>query len=35
MLKKLELSYDDFDTIKGYCDKIGIQFLSTADESES
>lgn len=35
MLKKLELSYDDFNTIKSYCDKIGIQFLSTADESES
>ena len=35
MLKKLELSYNDFVTIKEYCDKIGIQFLSTADESES
>ena len=35
MLKKLELSYDDFITIKKYCDEIGIQFLSTADESES
>lgn len=35
MLKKMELSYDDFITIKKYCDEIGIQFLSTADESES
>lgn len=35
MLKKLELSYDQFTTIKEYCNKIGIQFLSTADETES
>ena len=35
MLKKLELNYDSFVTIKQYCDKIGIQFLSTADETES
>lgn len=35
MLKKLELSYDDFCLVKNYCDKIGIQFLSTADEIES
>ena len=35
MLKKLELSYDDFRVIKEHCDKIGIQFLSTADETES
>lgn len=35
MLKKLELSYDDFVEIKKYCDKIGILFASTADESES
>ena len=32
MLKKLELSYDNFRLIKDYCDNIGIQFLSTADE---
>jgi len=32
MLKKLELSYDDFRKIKDYCDKIGIIFCSTADE---
>lgn len=35
MLKKLELSYVDFKTIKQHCDKIGIQFISTADETES
>ena len=35
MLKRLELSYDDFRSIKAYCDKIGIQFASTADEEES
>lgn len=35
MLKKLELSYCDFLKIKDYCDAIGIQFLSTADEVDS
>ncbi|WP_296014188.1 N-acetylneuraminate synthase [uncultured Treponema sp.] len=35
MLKKLELSYDDFREIKKYCDEIGIQFASTADEKWS
>ena len=35
MLKRLELSYDDFRKIKGHCDSIGIQFASTADEAES
>lgn len=35
MLKKLELSYDDFVAIKKYCDEIGIIFSSTADEPES
>ena len=35
MLKKLELSYDDFRKIKAYCDEIGIIFSSTADEEES
>ena len=35
MLKKLELSYDNFRLIKDYCDNIGIQFISTADETES
>jgi N-acetylneuraminate synthase len=35
MLKKLELSYEDFRKIKKYCDDIGITFLSTPDEEES
>lgn len=35
MLKKLELTYDDFRLIKEHCDKIGIVFASTADEPES
>lgn len=35
MLKKLELSYENFRLVKEYCDKIGIQFISTADETES
>lgn len=35
MLKKLELSYDNFRIVKEHCDQIGIQFLSTADETES
>lgn len=35
MLKRLELSYDDFRKIKAYCDKIGIVFASTADDAES
>lgn len=35
MLKKLELSYDDFRKIKEYCDKKGIGFLSTPFDSES
>lgn len=35
MLKKLELSYEDFKKIKKHCDEIGIVFSSTADEEES
>ena len=35
MIKKLELSYDDFRTIRRHCDEIGILFASTADEPES
>ena len=35
MLKKLELSYDNFKIVKQHCDEIGVQFLSTADETES
>lgn len=32
MLKRLELSFDDFATIKKHCDDIGIIFASTADD---
>ena len=35
MLKRLELSYDDFRAVKAYCDEIGIRFASTADEPDS
>lgn len=35
MLKRLELSYDDFVKIKKHCDNIGITFSSTADDEES
>lgn len=35
MLKRIELSYDDFRIIKVHCDEIGITFASTADEEES
>lgn len=35
MLKALELTYDEFREIKNYCDQIGIQFISTADEQDS
>ncbi len=35
MLKKLELSYEDFSNIKKYCDSIGLVFLSTPDDEES
>ncbi|OOE93149.1 N-acetylneuraminate synthase [Salinivibrio sp. AR640] len=35
MLKRLELSYDDFTKLKQYCDDKGILFLSTPDEEES
>ncbi len=35
MLKRLELTYDDFRMIKQHCDEIGIVFASTADEKES
>lgn len=34
MLKALELSYAQFADIKGYCDRIGITFLSTGDNPE-
>lgn len=35
MLKRLELSYDDFIELKHYCDKRNILFLSTPDEEKS
>ncbi len=35
MLKALELTYDEFREIKNYCDQIGIEFISTADEQDS
>lgn len=35
MLKKLELSYEDFRRVKQHCDEIGIVFSSTADDAES
>jgi len=35
MIKKLELSYNDFKKIKRYCEEKGIMFLSTPDEEES
>lgn len=35
MLKELELSQEDFCEVKRYCEEIGIQFASTADEKDS
>lgn len=35
MLKRLELTYNEFVELKEYCDKKNIMFLSTADEEES
>ena len=35
MLKKLELSFDDFIELNNYCKEIGIEFLSTAFDFES
>lgn len=35
MLKKLELSYTQFEEIQQYCKMIGVDFLSTPDEEES
>lgn len=35
MLKKLELSYNEFLSLKKYCDKAGICFLSTPFDFES
>ena len=35
MLKKLELSYDEFIKLKEYCDKVGVCFLSTPFDFDS
>lgn len=35
MLKKLELSYQEFKDLKDYCDNVGIKFLSTTFDLES
>jgi N,N'-diacetyllegionaminate synthase len=35
MLKKLELSYNEFIKIQEYCISIGLRFLSTPDDEES
>ena len=35
MVKKLELSFDDFIELNNYCKEIGIEFLSTAFDFES
>ncbi|UVK48509.1 N-acetylneuraminate synthase family protein (plasmid) [Mesorhizobium sp. AR07] len=35
MLKSLQLSYDDFRTLKAYCDEIGIAFLATPFDEDS
>ncbi|MBB1428728.1 N-acetylneuraminate synthase [Shewanella sp. SG44-2] len=35
MLKRLELSYDDFSALKAYCDSLNIMFMSTPDEEQS
>lgn len=35
MLKKLELSFDEFKSLKNYCDYIGIEFLSTPFDYDS
>lgn len=35
MLKKLELSYDEFVHIKEYCNSKNIEFMSTPDEEDS
>jgi N,N'-diacetyllegionaminate synthase len=35
MLKKLELSFEDFRKLKLYCDKVGIEFMSTPFDIDS
>jgi len=35
MIKKLEISYDDFKKLKNYCDEKGIMFLSTPHSDDA
>jgi len=35
MIKKLELSYDDFDALRAYCNKRGVKFCTTAADLKS
>lgn len=35
MVRKLEISFHDFNVLKDYCDKVGIAFLSTPFDFES
>lgn len=35
MLKKLELTYADFSNLKKYCDKVGMNFISTPFDLDS
>lgn len=35
MLKRLELSFDEFKELKLYCEKVGVNFLSTPDDYKS
>lgn len=35
MIKALELSYDDFASLKSYAESTGIEFLSTPDDEDS
>lgn len=35
MIKKLELTYEQFAQLQAYCQRIGILFLSTPDEEDS
>ncbi len=35
MVKRLELSFDEFNIIKNYCDEVGIRFMSTPFDHDS
>ena len=35
MIKKLEISYNDFEKLKNYCDEKGIMFLSTPHSGDA